>query len=122
MRHVSKIDEMFFMFETRDGSKVEIMSEWSGQLSIYFPNTTWKAINPQENDNFKYVRRGRTQVLTTWSGLWFERRGGSFKFGVPAYYNSLPIGLCQDKNSDMSNDYRLRNGDVLPAKVPRFLN
>ena len=115
VRHVSKIDEMFFMFETRDGSKVEIMSETSGQLSIYYPNTTWKAINPQENEDWKYIRRGKRVYFYTWSGLWFERKGSSFKLSVPGYYNTLPIGLCQDKNNDLNNDYKLRNGEVLPV-------
>ena len=72
----------------------------------------------EENESYILRKHPNRIELTTWFGLEFSQSGMTVKIRLPEGYGNFTEGLCADGNGDPTDDYRLRNGTVLPYDQP----
>jgi len=77
VRHVSTIDIMYFMLETRDGKHIEIETDRKGNANFY-ANFKWSKLYPQSNGDFEYIKQGRKHVIKTWYGVEVTHRNSRY--------------------------------------------
>ena len=112
-------DEVYFTCETRTGGLIEFETHsYKDEQNIYF-NDQWIKLLPQSNADFSFEKRGRWVYIRCWSGVEIWHKGRTYKVSIPAYYREEIQGLCQDCNFDLNNDYKKKDGALLPVPDQR---
>ena len=106
-------DKVYIQFPLKNGKMVEVESTKEGPSAIYI-DETWISLIAQENDDFKFVKRGKKNVLQTWFGLTVSQDFDKVDIRAPGFYHDKTFGICGNNNKDAADDYTTKEGEILP--------
>ena len=112
--NLTSLVKMYLMFEKEDGTMMEVETTSEGKSYFYHNKTDWKRLYPQTTEDFVFEKTGRKHYLKTWSGIEYLHVERRFEVRLPSVYDNTLAGLCQNKNGDITDDYTVKNGTVLP--------